>query len=86
MRNPSVVCVEDRLGSHAPSRSRDSDPAVAVAFRDLLGRCMCLQVEVSRLEEDTENGVYKFIDPTTMCQQLYGKLDSSASSLRSHLT
>lgn len=64
VRCPSIGCVNDRSRSHFSPIGVDSDPAIAMFFRDVQDWSVCLEVQVAFLEQLPQEGVDELICPS----------------------
>jgi hypothetical protein len=70
VRCPSVRCVDNCLCANSPSFCLDLDPTLSIALLYINDWCVCMETQVTRLEEYANEGMYKLVRPSETRQKL----------------
>lgn len=86
VRGPSVGSVHHSLCFYIAPRSLDSHPAVGILFRNAIGGCVRLEVQVARLKDFPEQGVDEFVRPSAKNLSATPEVLALMRTRYSHLT
>jgi hypothetical protein len=71
MTGPSVGGVNNGPGTKTASSRLDMDPTILITVAHFDYRCICMQRQVARLQQDTEQSMDKLVRPSAYGQTIH---------------